>query len=94
MADRGATEEFLNRLQARLDGAVLRAERAISEADLDPIVERGRRLRRSLPPEVGDHLTEAVRHFLLAQRALIDWLLDRVEARRSRLFGAADDDHG
>ncbi len=81
MAD---TDELLNRLQIGLDRWVMRAERAIAEADLEPALERGRRLRRSLPPAVGEHLTESLRHFLLAQRALLDWLLARIEARRGR----------
>jgi hypothetical protein len=90
VSEKAATDQLLERLQARLDRAVARAEQAIAEADLDPIFERGRELRRSLPPEVGDHLTEALRHFLLAQRALVDWLLARLEARRTRHAAAAE----
>jgi hypothetical protein len=83
VAETKATEELLGIWQARLDRGVARAERAIAEADFEGWVARGRRLRARLPPEVGVHLTESVRHFLLANRALIDWALERIERRRA-----------
>ncbi|HEY5428261.1 MAG TPA: hypothetical protein VIK04_04030, partial [Solirubrobacteraceae bacterium] len=41
-------------------------------------------VRDRIPPELQQRLAEAVREVLLALRALIDWYLERTEARRAR----------
>lgn len=40
-------------------------------------------VRSALPPELQQRLAELVRELLLALRALIDWWLERLEARRA-----------
>ena len=41
-------------------------------------------VRDRIPPDLQQRLAEAVREVLLAVRALIDWYLERNEARRSQ----------
>jgi hypothetical protein len=54
-------------------------ERADAAA-LVAIIELGRGL---IPPELREQLVELFRELLLAVRALIDWYLERLEARRN-----------
>jgi hypothetical protein len=53
-----------------------------SEADL--LLGLLASVRDRIPPELQQRLAEAVREVLLALRALIDWYLERTEARRAQ----------
>ncbi len=50
-------------------------------ADADLLVGLLATVRDRIPPELQQRLAEAVREVLLALRALIDWYLERTEAR-------------
>jgi hypothetical protein len=51
--------------------------------DLSPVFALIDALRRPLPRELEEQLTNLLREFLLTLRALIDWYLERLD-RRSR----------
>jgi hypothetical protein len=51
--------------------------------DLELLVQVLQSVRDLIPPELQRRLAEALREVLLALRALIDWYLERTEARRS-----------
>jgi hypothetical protein len=53
-----------------------------SVSEPDPVDTLAQALRGLLPPDLQQQLIEAVRELLLALRALIDWALERFEARR------------
>jgi hypothetical protein len=61
-------------------------ERAEAAA-LVALIDLGRGL---IPPELREQLTELFRELLLAVRALIDWYLERLEARRSERHEVED----
>jgi len=52
-------------------------------SDLELLVQVLQSVRDLIPPELQRRLAEALREVLLALRALIDWYLERTEARRS-----------
>jgi type VI protein secretion system component VasK len=43
-------------------------------------------VRAAIPRELAQQLAEFVRELLLALRALIDWCLERLQARRNATF--------
>jgi hypothetical protein len=51
-------------------------------ADLHGLLTLGQLVRGLVPRELQEQLAVVVRELLLALRALIDWYLERVEARR------------
>lgn len=59
-----------------------RPEGAGDSADLHGLLTLGQLARGLVPRELQEQLATVVRELLLALRALIDWYLDRVEARR------------
>jgi len=59
-----------------------RPEDAGDSADLHGLLTLGHLVRGLVPRELQEQLGIVVRELLLALRALIDWYLERVEARR------------
>jgi hypothetical protein len=59
-----------------------RPDGAGDSADLHGLLTLGHLVRGLVPQELQEQLAAVVRELLLALRALIDWYLDRVEARR------------
>jgi hypothetical protein len=59
-----------------------RPDGAGDSADLHGLLTLGHLVRGLVPHELQEQLAAVVRELLLALRALIDWYLDRVEARR------------
>jgi hypothetical protein len=59
-----------------------RPEGGGESADLHGLLTLGQLVRGLVPQELAEQLAAVVRELLLALRALIDWYLDRVEARR------------
>ena len=51
--------------------------------DLELLSQVLQSLRELIPPDLQRRLAEALREVLLALRALIDWYLERTDARRS-----------
>jgi hypothetical protein len=61
---------------------VPRPEGAGTSADLHGLLTLAEVLRGLVPQELQDQFVAVVRELLLALRALIDWYLERVDARR------------
>jgi hypothetical protein len=51
--------------------------------DMDLLVQVLQSVRDLIPPDLQRRLAEALREVLLALRAVIDWYVERIEARRS-----------
>ena len=58
------------------------APAADGSSEPDPVDTLVHALRGLLPPDMQERVVEAARELLLALRALIDWALERFEARR------------
>jgi hypothetical protein len=52
-------------------------------ADLELLAQVLQSVRELIPPDLQRRLAEALREVLMALRALIDWYLERAEARRA-----------
>lgn len=59
-----------------------RPEGGGTSADLHGLLTLGELVRGLVPPELQEQIAAVVRELLLAVRALIDWYLERVDARR------------
>lgn len=55
-----------------------------TDGDLELLVQVVQSLRELIPPDLQRRLAEALRELLMALRALIDWYLERSEARRAQ----------
>jgi hypothetical protein len=75
--------------QARTDDGS-DAAASLLGADADLLVGLLAAVRDRIPPELQQRLAEAVREVLLALRALIDWYLERTEARRAEPTAVQD----
>lgn len=94
-----ATREAADRLAQELpNGAANGFERVREQSgasggqpDLEQMIAAVLDVIRSLVPrDLQQQFVELVREFLLALRALIDWYLERIEARRPRAVEVQD----
>jgi hypothetical protein len=54
-----------------------------AEAAADVLTQLGELLQEFVPEDLQKRIAEAIRELLVALRALIDWLVDRLERRPS-----------
>jgi hypothetical protein len=61
-----------------------------SDRDAELIADVLERIRGLIPPELQQRIAEALRELLLALRALLDWYIQRLEARRTEPVEVTD----